>query len=235
MLKKTILVLLAFLFAACGHTNNLEKYVLRGKKALYNTKISFEARTIEVNIEKGIKNKKKKSDFDKILEISSDIASAGKISTLKDYVDTETLAYNITAAMENALITFLDIETAERIFEKPDFIVRINLKHCVLQISPSGSTISIFVTADIVNRISGDVIWENWETYVISVGPNSDIDKIKVSDTEKKIANAIQLLSMSKEEIQDYVNYLAEAVGEKMAETFKEDYNEAVKNKVFEN
>lgn len=237
MLKKITLIFIAILVVSCGHTNNLGKYVLRGKKAFYDVKVSYDARQIEVNVEEKTKEKKEedKSDFEKFLEVGSDIVSAGKISTLQDYVDTETLVFNITANLEDALITFLDIHTVDRITDRPDFIVKIDLKRCALHISPSGSTVSLFVTADIIQRNSGEIIWANWETYTIPVGESSKIDGNMGSGTEHKIANAIQLLAMSKEEIQDYMNYLAEIVGERMSDTFREDYNESVKNKVYEN
>lgn len=236
-MKKVISISLLIIFlCACGHTNQISNYVLRGKKAFYITHIAPEARSIEVNIEENSKKeiKKDKSDLEKVLEAGSDLLSYQKISSLKEYIDTDNLINNIAYKLEDALITFLDIQTVDRKMDKPSFLVELNLKSCVLNIYKDKSTVSIFATAQIIERETGGLVWENWETYTIPIGEiNSHSKKIE-SSTESKVLTTAQLLTLSKKEVDYYIGQTAEIVGKQMADTFREDYNEAVKNKVYE-
>lgn len=233
-LKKVITIsLLIFLICSCGHTNNLGHYILRGKKAFYIPKVEEPAKTIEFNIQHDKKFKEQKQDLEieDILEIGSEVVTDQKINTFKEYIDTEIIANNITAKVEDALITFLDIKSVDKKTNNPDFLVEVILKHCKVDIRTNNISLSINAASKITDVQSGSTIWENWENYSVQIGEKfyEGIEKLKVA--EKKILTAVELMALSNSDLENLINQASISIGEKLADVFREDYNEAVKNK----
>ena len=217
---------------SCSHSNELAKYDVRGKTAFFETVVKSNARVIKINRkaakEEEEKSEKKKSVFAKIAEVSTEIFSTEKEADIKDWVDTYEVADEVKSGLQEALETYVDIEPVEDKKDKPDFIVELNLENCEMNISETAVSLSMRFTSTMVERVSGGLVWENYE-FVNEQLDGKYGDGKKKSSTETKVLNAIILASLSEREVMDAVYFAAQEAGRKMAETFREDLREAGK------
>lgn len=227
-----VLAFSILLFWGCSHTNELGKYDVRGKSALFNTNVEPQARTIEItrtsSSDKDDKKKKKKNVIEAIAEIGTEILSANKESDIKNWVDTYEVVNHISDGLQDALETYVDIKPVTGKKRKPDFIVEMDLTNCELKVNESSVYLNMRCTSKMVERVSGDVVWENYEYVNERLSYDYSSSK-KKNRTESNVITALKLASLSEREIDQAIHYAAEEAGRKMAETFREDLSEAGK------
>lgn len=221
-MKKFFICSLALtLLFGCAHTNELSKYEINGKKALFEEYIYPEARTIQVEVQDG-----KSSDnlLEAVISIASGILSIDKVSRIRDAVDTDNIMHEVSSGLIKVLENYLGIEAVNSAKDNPDLIIKTELEKCELNVGEKNVTINLKANAEIIERKSGKVIWDNWETYSVPVtGINDEGVTTNKSDAEMSVITAVQLASLSTKEINWAVGKASEEVGRLMGETFRED------------
>ncbi|OGU55376.1 MAG: hypothetical protein A2V66_04175 [Ignavibacteria bacterium RBG_13_36_8] len=230
-MRRLFVFLLVVLFiGGCSHTNELMKYDLEGKGAYYEVLISPKTRTIQVEL--NVPPDKKGDNITDVLEtvasVSSAILSAEKISKIKDWINTEDLTYSIVSGLKDALETYADFSETDR-RKEADFIVITELEECILNVNKDNVHVSIKANAKIIDRASGNIVWENWETDTVPVGYGTGTGRKVTSGAAAKVLTALQLAALSKKEINECVGEAASEVGREMGETFREDLVESRK------
>ena len=109
-----------------------------------------------------------------------------------------------------------------------DFIVETELERCVLNVYKNSVNVTVQANTKIIDRATGSIVWENWESDTIPVGSGKRRVKVK-KRAESNVLTALQLASLSKREINACVSDAAVDVGREMGETFREDLADSKK------
>lgn len=216
----------------CSHTNELGKYDIRGKTAKFDTSVEPMARTITITRSGTTSTKdkdKKKNVLESIAELGTEIFSASKESDIKDWVDTYEVVDHVSSGLQEALESYVDIKPIDGNRQKPDFIVEMNLTDCELKINESSVYLHLRCTSKMIERVSGNIVWENYENVDERLSYDYVSGKKKKNSTESNVLTALKLASLSEREIDLAIHDAAEEAGRKMAETFREDLSEAGK------
>ncbi|MBU1100041.1 MAG: hypothetical protein KKA84_06515 [Bacteroidetes bacterium] len=222
------------LILGCSHTNELGKYDIRGKTAKFDTSVEPIARTIKItrggSTTSDSKDKdKKKNVLETIAELGTEIFSASKESDIKDWVDTYEIVDHISSGLQEALESYVDIKPVDGDRQKPDFMVEMNLTNCELKINESSVYLHLRCTSKMIERVTGNIVWENYENVDEQLSYDYVSGKKKKNSTESNVLTALKLASLSEREIDLAINDASEEAGRKMAETFREDLAEARK------
>ena len=217
-------------FAGCSHTNELAKYNVRGQNYLYRDFVSSNAGMIQIVTEDySAKKDSGQSDTEKVLSaiasIGSDIISENAKEKLENSVNTQSLVGYISTGLEEALKTYLDAKSVETVDDNPQFIVETTLNECKLIVRKNGTFVNVNAKSVIIDRATGNVVWDNTEVRTIPINTNYTGSK-ETSSVENKIFNAIQLTSLSEEELNKAVGRAAEEAGYEMGKTLREDVAE---------
>ena len=102
------------------------------------------------------------------------------------------------------------------------FIIETVIENCQLVTGPSGVKIRVQAFSRIIDRQSGNIVWDDSETQTVPIQRNDGYDKDN-SSTLNKVFNAVQLSSLSEKEIQNVVDESAKSAGRMMGETLRED------------
>jgi hypothetical protein len=223
----TALAAIAILFflSGCSHTNELAKYDIRGKGMQFNEFVESGARRITITKQENNPNQKEdNSILSTIASIGSDIVSEDAKARIINSVSTHGLVTYISNGLEDALVKYLDIVPVE---ENPEFIAETILEVCDLVVGDNGISLRVQAKARIIERATGNVVWDNWESQTIPIksGAASKDD----SKTLKKVFSAIQLSSLNEDEINTLLGDAADDVGYMMGETLREDVVKAKK------
>ncbi len=232
-----ISILSIILLVSCSHTNELAKYQVNGKKFVFNEYVSAKARVIEIDIKNygNDKDEKKKEDkdadnvLDILTSIGTEILSAEKINKLENSVNTDEQVAYVGRAMKKAMKTYLNIEEVPSLENNPLFVCDVLLNECKLVISKYEVAVSANVTSTIIERSSGEIVWENTEYGKVPIKSNYGV-KNKTSKKEEKILNVIQLATLDEEELNRVVGAAIDKIGYLFAETLREDVVEVNKN-----
>lgn len=228
-MKKTFLfILLPVLIAGCAHTNELARYDLNNKLALYEVLIKPDAKRIDiVSSDNESQKNKEKSLLETIVSVGAGILSASSEEKLRNAVDTKLLADEIAEGMKKTLRTYLNVNDTKNISDDPEFIVETILEDCALAVGKQGVNVKVKATGRILERKSGTLAWENSEIYFVPIKSSNYKDKnASYTNTVSDALNAIKLASLSEREINSIVTGAAYEVGQKMIETLREDISE---------
>ena len=234
MKRLFIPLLFGLICGGCAHTNELMKYDLNGKNAYFEEFVSSQANVIQVEIntsekKKDEKDSEKKSDSESILDavvsVGSAILTAEKISDIEESVDTYELITSVSDGFKETLETYVNINSIDNKREA-DFIVETELERCVLNVYKNSVNVTVQANTKIIDRATGKIVWENWESDTIPVGSGKRKVKVK-KRTESTVLTALQLASLSKREINACVSAAAVDVGREMGETFRDDLAES--------
>lgn len=218
-------------FVSCSRTNELAKYNFNNSKIVFKTHVAAEARQIQIETRESYNKKEGDSVLDAIASIGSDILSAENHERLTNAVHTEELCNYIADALADAMHSYLNTEEVASFDEDPQFIADVNLTDCKLIVAPNG--VSVYVNADarLVDRNTGNIVWENWESRNVPIGEtSSNSTNQEESKTVERVFNAIQLAALDEEELNRVVGVAVDDVGYLMAETLREDIVESRKN-----
>ena len=229
--KFFVLIILVLFLSSCSHTNELAKYNIRGKTILYNQKVGPLAQQVEIITErlKTDAKEEKKSTLENVLEtiatVGTSIASEDVISKLQEDIDTKVMVDYVTSGMKNALNNYLDINEVSSVSDKPEFICNITLETCKLTVSTDNIRISVVAIGTIIDRSTGNIVWENRESITNPIKSTNSNNK-KATHLEQDAINFLQLTSLSAEELNTIIGATVDAAGLEMAETLRKDISE---------
>ena len=229
-IKHVVLLMGVVLITACSHTNELAKYEVRGKNILYNEKVSPNASQIQITTvsQSNTKDDEKKSTAVNILEavasIGADIISEDAKSKLKKDINTVDMVHYVTTGLKDVLHTYLEVNEAESISDKPDFVCNIVLENIELRVSTNYINVSASATGTIIDRATGSIVWQNTETIVKPI--KSDYSNEKKTKLEEDAINLLQLTSLKADELNRVVGATVDDVGYEMGETLRKDIAE---------
>ncbi len=218
-----LLFITAIYFAGCAHTNELAKYNLTGKNMLFSNHVSANARELQfVNSDQSEKGKGKSDLLSAIASIGSDILSETSKNKIANAVSTDSIANYVSSGLKNALITFENIKPVNSMDANPQFVTETTIEQCQMIVGTDHVSISVQASSRIIDRNSGNIVWDDNETETIPVEENYSGNKDN-SQTLNKVLGAVQLASLSEKEIQRIVNQAAINAGRQIGETFRKD------------
>src|SRR5690606_22377774 len=211
--------------AGCSGTNELAKYNLNGTAVMFTERVSRNASEIQITTEDPANKKEDNTVLGILASVGSDILSDDSKAKLKSAVDTRILAGYVSEGLRNAMETYLSITPVDEVSDNPAYIVETVLEECKLVVKETGVSVYVQANGRIIDRASGNLVWENWEGQTIPIDQNTTDGKS--SKTVVKVFNALQLSSLDKDELNRVVGAAADDVGAYMAETFREDLVES--------
>ncbi len=215
------------LFAGCSHTNELAKYNLDNKGMIFNEYTSANARRIQITTVETYNKKEDNSVLGAIASLGSDILNSDSKNKIIKAVNTAKLVNYVSKGLKDALVTYMNVQPVENVNDNPQFITHVTLESCSLLVGEKGVSVRVHAEAKIVDRTTGAVVWDNWETQTIPIEKNSGVKND--SKAMEQVMTALQLASLDEEEINNVVDLAAEDVGFFMAETLRKDVAEAYK------
>ncbi len=227
------IILTAVLFGGCGHSNELAKFNVNNSKVLFRENVSPNARYVKIEQQS---TAEKKSNgglgavLDVIASVSNSVLAEEKQNKLKESIDTQKLLYAVSDNLQEAMHIYLEINPVDKLSDKPDFICTITLKECKLLLNQNNVSIYVNATASLVDRATGQIAWENYESRTISLSESYG-DHISNSGLES-VFNALQLASLDENEINEIVDAAADDVGTYMAETLRNDVAKSHKQRM---
>ncbi|MEP7218348.1 MAG: hypothetical protein ABI876_05505 [Bacteroidota bacterium] len=211
---------LAALMAACGHTNNLAKFPVAGKKALFRVyAVSDAASSISV-VESPVKN----TIVDIIAAVGSVIVSDQSKHKLEHAVNGDSIAHSVSLGTQNSTSDYLSLRPVAGMQDNPDIIVETEITEYKLISASVGLALYVRGKSRMIDRATGQIVWEDSEnktvqlseTYLAAFAP-------RAISSGASIFNAVRLLTLSEEEIRTVVDNAAMEVGREIGETLRED------------
>ena len=208
------------LLISCGHTNNLEKYTIAGKTALFRSWSSTSgSSTTAVN----------SPDNQSIIADIATIVGSGVMSDqaqkkLRRAIDIDSIAGAVAEGMWQSTNDYLSIREVNSIGDDPDFIVETELREFKLISNTSGTQAQVCARSRIIDRRTGGTVWDNSENHTVNI--SSTFPAVFGPDavqTGAGVFNAVQLLNMDEDEIRKVLNETARQVGHEIGETLRKD------------
>ncbi|MCB0712569.1 MAG: hypothetical protein KDD67_09590 [Ignavibacteriae bacterium] len=222
---KTLYVLLlglitSTLLTSCGHTNNLAKYDVAGKTALFRSWSSTSGSSTTVV---------ESPDNESIIADIASIVGSGVMSDqaqkkLRRAINTDSIADAVAQGMWQSTSDYLGVREVKSMADDPDFIVETELTQFKLISNSGGMNAQVCAKSRIIDRRSGGVVWENSEAHTINV--SNTFPAIFGPDAVRSgasVFNAVQLLNMDEEDIRKVINEAARQAGREIGETLRED------------
>lgn len=212
--------LLALILTACGHTNNLAKFNIAGKSAIYRTTMAADAASALTIIEPPNDN----TVVGIATTIGSVIVGSEARKKLERALNPDSLAQAVGFGMRQATADYLNIRPVNDWTENPDLIIETTLTDCKLFSSSIGLAIKVRGESRMIERGTGRLIWENSESHVVPLSQTylAGLAPRAIS-SGASIFNAIQLLNLSSDEIRKVVHGAANEAGREIGETLRED------------
>jgi hypothetical protein len=232
MFKVTFSLLVLIVITACSRTNELANYDVRGSKIIIREHVAYEARTIQFEESTSGRTKKNSDEsvsevIEAIADIGSGILSSDAERKLQQAVDTESMVSYISASLAETFDTYLDMKIVESMNEDPAFIAEVTLQTCKLIISSSSMSIYAKANAEVFDRNTGSLVWENSESESI---PLEDKTGTAINEkTVEKFLNAIKLNTLKPEEINEVLGNAVSEIGYEMGRTLRRDIAESNK------
>ncbi len=221
--KIIILTILSLLFINCSHTNELAKFNLLSKTVLFKYYSNSDLTRVHVSIDD--EHFYKDDPFTVILtDIGESYAESEIREKLQRALNPDSISFSISKGIEEGLITYYEMKTADTLSDKPDYIVETRFERFRL----SSNNIGVFANIDsrvmIIDRKTAKTVWENHESSHV---PIYDVvisyTGSRTMRTTKSIINAIRLMQMTEEEIAIAVNISAAEVGKQQSDQLRED------------
>jgi len=231
-----VLVILFSLFlASCAHTNDLAKFEVKNSKILFKQIVSAQARTVKIEKFSEVKSENdNKNDLSSLLkavvEVSNDILAADKQEKLQKLISTDALLSAISENLVESMSTYLEIVPVNNLSHNPDFISTVKLKSCKLLINKDKLAIYVEASANLIERATSKIVWENSESRQIPIQKNygTELNAGDLTD----VVSALQLATLDEKQINLIIDEAADDVGSYMAETLREDIVQSNKDRM---
>jgi len=228
----TILFVLILVIVGC-RTNELANFDVKGSNILIKEHVAYEAKTIQFEEKSSKKEDKDKKDdtvsdvIEAIAEISTGILTSEHKQKLQDAVDTESMVQYISSSLAETFETYLDMSIAESMDADPRFIADVTLKSCKLIITSSSMSIYANAKAEVYDRSTGTLVWENSESQSIPLEDKTG--KVTTEKSVEKLLNALKLNTLDPEEINNILGSAVSEIGSQMGRTLRDDIAESYK------
>lgn len=222
--KIVFVILFAFVFFGCTHTNNLAKFNVSSSKILFKKYISPDLANVNVNFNTGY-------GFDTKSIVTVVLGGLGSAYTegqvrekFQKAINGDSLVTNISEGVRDGLLTYYKIIPVTALEEDPKFIVESRLQKFTLESNSYGIHARVKTKVIITDRNTAKTVWENDETssvplYDVLINSFGN----ETIQTTKSIINAIRLMNMTEQELRIAINNAAEDAGKKQSETLRED------------
>jgi hypothetical protein len=215
-----LLLPLAGLLAACGHTNNLAKFPVAGKKALFRVHAVPDAASSISVVESPVKN----TVVDLIAAVGSVVISGQARHKLEHAVNGDSIAQSVSLGTQNATSDYLSLRAVAGMQDDPDIIVETEITEYKLLSASAGLALYVSGKSRMIDHATGQIVWEDSENrtvqlseaYLAAFAP-------RAIASGASIFNAVQLLTLSEEEIRTVVDNAAMEVGREIGETLRGD------------
>lgn len=216
-----ILLAVAAMATGCSHTNNLAKYHLRAKPAMFRSFASGSGSS-SVSI-----SNPTDSWIGDVAAIAGSIALSSQAQKkLEKAINPDSLAASLAVGVRQSAIDYFELRPPVDPAETPEYLVEIQLTDYALRSGAEGVAAQVTGETRIVHIATGEVVWENWETAVIPLwGSSSGSDKREV-DAASSGSNAVGLFNLEEEEIRRILNDGALAVGRYLGDELRKDLAE---------
>jgi len=215
------LLAVAAMAAGCSHTNNLAKYHLHGKPAMFRASASGGGSS-SVSI-----NNPTDSWIGDIAAIAGSIALSSQAQKkLEKAINPDSLAASLAVGVRQSAIDYFQLRPPVDPSETPEYLVEIELTDYALHSGAEGVAAGVTGEVRIVHIATGEIVWENWETTVIPLWGNSSGSDKREVDAASSGSNAVGLFNLEEEEIRRILNDGALAVGRYLGDELREDLAE---------
>jgi hypothetical protein len=227
----TISFVLILLIVGC-RTNELANFDVRGSNILIKEHVAYEARTIQFEEHTSSKKDKNKDDtvtdiIEAIAEISTGILTSEHKQKLQAAVDTESMVQYISGSLAETFETYLDMNIVESMDADPRFIADVTLKSCKLIMTSSSMSIYANAKAEVYDRSTGTLVWENSESQSIPLEDKTG--NVATEKSVEKFLNALKLNTLDPEDINNVLGSAVSGVGYEMGRTLRDDIAESYK------
>jgi hypothetical protein len=211
------------LLASCGHTNKLAQYNVKGETASFRSFASGSAANSEVRIE----NPDMGAGFGLLQKAVSSASDDEGFKKLQRATNGDSIAAAVSLGVRQAMVDYLTIKPVANGSNESSLIVETEVTDYKLIASSSGTSVNVMAKARVIDRKSGDVIWENEEsrtvqmsdTYFATVAGGSMVPGAS-------IANTARLYAMSEQQMRDAIHGTARDAGKEIGNVLREDVAE---------
>jgi len=227
-LNSLIILIAAILLYSCGSTNNLSDYKLNQETVFFDELVAMTSAQVEI-VHNNNSNKADKSDLDVLGEIATSIGKAvltsGTEEKLRNAAKPRLVVEDISYGVEQAMVKYLMVNPTKVLDMDAKFIVNTTLEELKILSTTNGVYMRCKATVSITDRQTGGLVWENSEAENVPIRRGNGGSNSAVAT----IAQAADLASLSEEEMERAVESASNEVGRLMAETLRNDINEASK------
>lgn len=221
-MRTGILLLLVLVIAVggCGHTNNLAKYKVQGGTALFRAYTSGSAGSY-AHVQSPAKDN---TILAIISAIGSGIVSDQGRRKLEEAINRDSIANSVAQGMRQATTDYLSITAVDSISQNPDFIIETEITDFDVVSSSWGLSMHVRAKSRMIDRKSGSIIWDDAESHTIPLTHTfAAAFAPKPVSSAASVYNAVELLSLSEEEIRSVIDQASLQAGREIGETLRED------------
>jgi hypothetical protein len=216
----TTLAIAAIAIGGCGHTNNLAKYTVVGRTALFRAAALGGAATSYVAIESPTDH-----------PVGGLAAVVGSIAVgergrarIERAVNGDSIAAAVGSGIRQTTTDYLGLQPVASMADDPAFIVETSLSEYALVSTVLGVCIRVTGESRVIDRASGGIVWEDRETHTIPLSQTYVASAApRIVRSGASIYNAVDLLTLTDEELQRLVSEAAREAGREIGEELRED------------
>lgn len=227
-LNLLLILIAAILMYSCGSTNNLSDYKLNQETVFFDEIVAMTTAQVEI-VHNSNNTKTGKSDLDVLGDIATSIGKAVLTSSaeekLRNAAKPRLVVEDISYGVEQAMVKYLMVRPTKVLDMDAKFVVTTTLAELKILSTTNGVYMRCKATVSITDRQTGGLVWENTEAENVPIRSNFGSS----NSAAATIAQAADLASLSEEEMEQAVESASNEVGRLMAETLRNDINEAAK------
>jgi hypothetical protein len=217
-----IAVLVASIFTACCHTNNLKEYPISDRSFYFMTEVDPGATKVELNIDSPAPGRS--AVIDVLADVGSGVLSSEASEKLNRAINPLGIAAAVSSGFEKVLTTHYKARAVIGRSDNPAFLVNTRLKECSLHSGSGGIELCIKSQAEITDAATGKTVWRDCEDNYVPVKrtPVGTVP-IPVLGTAMSVYNASEFFKLSDHDIQDIILDAAENVGTNFGKSLRHD------------
>jgi hypothetical protein len=214
---------LVLLLAACGHTNQLAKYNVKGQTATFRAFASGSAASSEVRIE----NPDMGSGFGLLQKAVASATDDEGFKKLQRATNGDSIASAVGEGVRQSMVDYLTIKPVANGATESNLIVETEVTDYSLIASSSGTSVHVLAKARVIDRKSGEVIWEDLKSHTVPLSDSYFATTIGGNvATGMSIANIAKLYALSEEQMRTVIHDAARDAGKEIGDVLREDVAE---------
>jgi len=208
------------LLAACGHTNQLAKYDVKGQTAMFRSFASGTAAKSEIRVE----NPDMGGGFGLLQKAVGSATDDAGYRRLQHATNGDSVAAAVSQGVRQAMVDYLTVKPVANGSTESSLIVETEVTDYSLIASSSGTSVNVMAKARVIDRKSGEVIWENAENHTVKL---SDTYFATVAGGAAvpgmSLANTAKLYALSEQQMREVIELGARDVGKEIGYVLGED------------